>query len=406
MPLFRYKALSAAGETLDGQMEASTRDEVIVRLQDQGHLPIETKRADERAEGLDFSALTRKAQMGNEQILQFTQQLATLLGAGQPLDRALGILLELPESPEAKKVLERIRDTVRGGAPLSAALEQQHGVFSRLYVNLVRAGESGGGLHDALQRLADYLERSRELRSRVINALIYPLILVTLVTVSVTFLLMVVVPQFEVLFSSLNAELAWYTESVMWISRMLRGYWYLILVALVLGGVWLASRMKDAEWRLRLDERLLQTKYAGGLIARLDSARLARTLGTLVGNGVPLLSALSLSRNVLSNRVLANALEAAAAEVKTGAGLGYALGRQKVFPRLAVQMIQVGEESGELDTMLLKVADTFDIETRNALDRLLALLVPALTLLMTVVVGVIILSVLMPIYDLTGSIGS
>lgn len=406
MPLYRYKALSATGEALDGQMDAATRDEVIVRLQDQGHLPMEAVRADERSEGLDFSALTRKSKLSNEQILQFTQQLATLLGAGQPLDRALGILLELPESPDAKKVLERIRDTVRGGAPLSTALEQQHGLFSRLYVNLVRAGESGGGLHDALQRLADYLERSRELRSRVINALIYPMILVTLVTVSVTFLLMVVVPQFEVLFSSLNAELAWYTEAVMWISRALRGYWYVVLAVLVLSGFWLANRMKDPEWRLRLDGRLLKTKIAGGLIGRLDSARLARTLGTLVGNGVPLLSALNLSRNVLSNRVLVNALDVAAAEVKTGVGLGYALGRQKVFPRLAVQMIQVGEESGELDTMLIKVADTFDIETRNALDRMLALLVPALTMLMTVVVGVIILSVLMPIYDLTGSIGS
>ncbi len=406
MPLFRYKALSATGEPLDGQMEAATRDEVIVRLQDQGHLPMEARRADEQAEGFDLSALTRKRELGNDQVLQFTQQLATLLGAGQPLDRALSILIELPESADAKKILERIRDSVRGGAPLSAALEQQHGLFSRLYVNLVRAGESGGGLHDALQRMAEYLERSRELRSRVINALIYPLILVTLVTGSVAFLLMVVVPQFEVLFDSLNAELAWYTEGVLWISRFLRGYWYVALAVLALAGFWLMRSLKDPEWRLRMDARLLASKFAGSLIARLDSARLARTLGTLVGNGVPLLSALNLSRNVLSNRVLANALEAAASEVKTGAGLGYALGRQKVFPRLAVQMIQVGEESGELDTMLIKVADTFDIETRNALDRLLALLVPALTLLMTIVVGAIILSVLLPIYDLTGSIGS
>jgi len=209
VPLFRYKALSATGESLEGQMEAANADEVIVRLQDQGHLPIEAMRADERGEGLGLSAFTRKRELSNEQILQFTQQLATLLGAGQPLDRALSILLELPEAAEAKRVIERIRDAVRGGTPLSTALEQQHGVFSRLYVNLVRAGESGGGLHDALKRLADYLERSRELRSRVINALIYPVILSTLVVLSVIFLLVAVVPQFGVLFASLNAELAW-----------------------------------------------------------------------------------------------------------------------------------------------------------------------------------------------------
>jgi general secretion pathway protein F len=311
----------------------------------------------------------------------------------------------LPEAAESKRVIERIRDAVRGGTPLSTALEQQHGVFSRLYVNLVRAGESGGGLHDALKRLADYLERSRELRSRVINALIYPMILATLVTASVFFLLLVVVPQFEALFASMNVELAWYTSLVLALSHGLRSGWPLVLIAVVLAAWRLNKLLRDPAARLRLDERMLQARWVGPLVARLDTARLSRTLGTLVGNGVPLLNALNLSRNVLSNRVLGNALEAATEEVKTGAGLGYALSRQKVFPRLAVQMVQVGEESGELDGMLIKVADTFDIETRNALDRLIALLVPALTLLMTVVVGIIILSVLLPIYDLTGSLG-
>jgi general secretion pathway protein F len=354
---------------------------------------------------LGFLSLGKKRELSPEQILQFTQQLSTLLTAGQPLDRALGILLELPETGEARKVLERVRETVRGGAPLSVALEQQHGLFSRLYVNLVRAGESGGGLDDALRRLADYLERSRELRSRVINALIYPLILVTLVVVSVCFLLVAVVPQFEALFASLNADLAWYTRLVLGLSSALRNGWPLILAAILLAAWWLNGRFGDPAWRLRLDARLLNTRFAGPLIARLETARLARTLGTLVGNGVPLLNALNLGGNVLSNRVLANALEAASNEVKSGSGLGYALGRQKVFPRLAVQMIQVGEESGELDSLLIKVADTFDIETRNALDRLLALLVPTLTIVMALIVAAIILSVLLPIYDLTGNLG-
>jgi general secretion pathway protein F len=405
MALFRYKALSANGEPLDGQMEAGNADEVIVRLQDQGYLPVEARRADERVEGFSLLSIGKKRELSADQVLQFTQQLATLLGAGQPLDKAMGILLELPETGEAKKVLERVRESVRGGAPLSVALEQQHGLFSRLYVNLVRAGESGGGLDDALRRLADYLERSRELRSRVINALIYPMILIVLVLVSVVFLLVAVVPQFEALFTSLNAELAWYTAAVLGLSSALRNGWWVILLVLVGAGWWLNGRMADPAWRLKLDGWLLNNRYFGTLIARLDTARLARTLGTLVGNGVPLLTALNLSGNVLSNRVLGNALEAASSEVKSGSGLGYALGRQKVFPRLAVQMIQVGEESGELDSLLTKVADTFDIETRNAMDRLLALLVPALTILMALVVASIILSVLLPIYDMTGNLG-
>ena len=405
MALFRYKALSTTGETLDGQMEASNADEVIVRLQDQGYLPVEALRADQSGESISLFSFGKKRELSAAQILQFTQQLATLLGAGQPLDRALGILIELPETADARKVLERIRETVRGGAPLSVALEQQHGLFSRLYVNLVRAGESGGGLDDALRRLADYLERSRELRSRVTNALTYPVFLLGLVFVSVTILLIGVVPQFEALFASLNAELAWYTKLVLWLSSALRNGWPLIIAALLLLAWWLNNRIGDPAWRLAMDGRMLANRYSGPLVGRLETARLTRTLGTLVGNGVPLLTALNLSGNVLSNRVLANALEAASSEVKSGSGLGYALGRQKVFPRLAVQMIQVGEESGELDSLLIKVADTFDVETRNALDRLLVLLVPALTILMAVIVAAIILSVLLPIYDLTGNLG-
>ena len=403
MALFRYKALSGAGEALDGQMEAASAEEVIVRLQDQGHLPVEARRADDEG-GEGLSRLFRRETFGDAQVLQFSQQLATLLGAGQPLDRALGILLELPESPDARRVIERIREAVRGGAPLSTALEQQHGIFSRLYVNLVRAGEAGGSLQESLRRLADYLERSAALRGRVINALIYPSILMLLVIGSVTFLLAVVVPQFQALFESMDAQLPWYSAAVLEASLFVRAWWWLLLPALAGLVAWVAWRLNQPAARRALDARMLRWKIVGDLAAKLDTARLARTLGTLVRNGVPLLAALNLSRPVLSNRVLADAVEAAGEEVKTGSGLGYALGRQKLFPRLAVQMIQVGEESGELETMLLKVADTFDQETGNALDRMLAALVPALTLLMTAIIGAIMLSVLLPIYDLTNSI--
>ena len=403
MALFRYKALSGAGEALDGQMEAASAEEVIVRLQDQGHLPVEARRADDEG-GEGLSRLFRRETFGPPQVLQFSQQLATLLGAGQPLDRALGILLDLPDSPDARRVIERIREAVRGGAPLSTALEQQHGIFSRLYVNLVRAGEAGGSLQESLRRLADDLERSAALRGRVINALIYPAILMLLVIGSVTFLLAVVVPQFQALFESMDAELPWYSAAVLEASLFVRAWWWLLLPALAGLVAWVAWRLNQPAARRALDARMLRWKIVGDLAAKLDTARLARTLGTLVRNGVPLLAALNLSRPVLSNRVLADAVEAAGEEVKTGSGLGYALGRQKLFPRLAVQMIQVGEESGELETMLLKVADTFDQETGNALDRMLAALVPALTLLMTAIIGAIMLSVLLPIYDLTNSI--
>lgn len=405
MPQFRYQALSSAGETLQGQMEAGSAEEVIGKLQDAGHIPIEARRSDEIASGAGWTSWFQRKELTAEQIQQFTEQLATLLGAGQPLDRALAILLDLPEAIEAKKVISRVRDAVRGGTSLSNALEQQHGVFSRLYVSTVRAGEVGGSLHETLQRLADYLDRSRGLRARVVNALIYPAILVGIVSFAILFLLMYVVPQFQQMYAGFGAELPLLTRIVLAIGNGLRQFWWLMVAAVVALGWWLDRLRRDQAWRRSLDGWMLRQKLIGSLIARLETARLARTVGTLVKNGVPLLQALTIARNVLGNRVLAEAVDTAAEEVKTGSGLGHALAKREVFPRLAVQMVQVGEESGELDTMLLKAADTFDRETAQAMDRFLTALVPALTVLMTMIVGVVILAILTPLYDLTNNIG-
>jgi general secretion pathway protein F len=404
MPLFRYKALSPAGESLDGQMEAASAAEVIARLQDAGNIPVEARPADE-AGGGGLAGLFRRSEMSASQVLQFTQQLATLLGAGQPLDRALQILLDLPESPTARRVIERIRETVRGGAPLSQALEQQHGVFSRLYINMVRAGEVGGSLHDTLKRLADYLERSKALRESVINALIYPSILVAMVFGALLLLLGYVVPQFLPLFQDMDVELPLLTSVVLAVGNVVSAWWWLILAALVGLAFVLRRRLQDPEQRLAFDAWLLRRGLVGGLVARLETARLARTLGTLVHNGVPLLTALSIARNVMANTALSAAVDAAAKDVKTGGGLALSLGKSKLFPRLALQMVAVGEESGELDGMLTKVADTFDVEVKNTVDRLLAALVPAVTIFMAVVVALIMMAILIPIFSLTNAVG-
>jgi general secretion pathway protein F len=330
--------------------------------------------------------------------------LATLLGAGQPLDRGLQILLDLPESDKAKRMLERIRDTVRGGAPLSDALEAEHGVFSRLYVNMVRAGEAGGSLDDTLRRLADYLERSKALKSSVINAMIYPAFLVGMVLVSLMVLLVYVVPQFAPMFADMNVEMPFITKVVLAIGSTLQSFWWAIIGAIVLGAGWFRRQMADPAARLRIDERFLKTRLVGDVIRKVETARLARTLGTLLKNGVPLLNGLTVSRNVMNNTVLAEAVGQAAEEVKTGGGLGFALSQSKRFPKLALQMISVGEESGELDTMLMKVADTFDIEVKNTLDRLLAALVPATTIVMTVIVAMIMLAIVLPIMNIAGAV--
>ncbi|WP_298581364.1 type II secretion system F family protein [uncultured Luteimonas sp.] len=405
MPLYRYKALNSRGETLDGQMEAASDSEVALRLQEQGHLPVETRLASAGGGGASWRSLLRPKPFAGQRLVQFTQQLATLLGAGQPLDRALTILLELPEEPAAKRTIVEVRDAVRGGSTLSGALERQHGTFSRLYINMVRAGEAGGSLEETLQRLADYLERSRLLRGRVVNALIYPVILLVMVGLSMMFLLGYVVPQFAAMYESLDAPLPLFTKIVLALGLFVRDWWIVLLAVPALALWWLDRRLRDVAFRTRFDGWVLRLRLVGPMMARLETARLARTLGTLLRNGVPLMAALGIGRTVVGNRVLAADVEVAAEEVKNGVGLSAALGRGKRFPRLALQMVQVGEESGALDAMLLKTADTFEQETGQALDRMLAALVPVVTMVLALVVMAVILAVLVPVYDLTSVIG-
>ncbi|MEN5366856.1 type II secretion system F family protein [Stenotrophomonas sp. TWI273] len=406
MAQYRYKALNAHGELFEGQMDAASEAEVAARLQDQGHMPMEARLASEGVAGASsWAAMLRRKPFDGGGLVQFTQQLATLLGAGQPLDRALSILLELPEDERTRRVVTDIRDIVRGGAPLSTALERQHGLFSRLYINMVRAGEAGGSLHDTLQRLSDYLERSAELKGRVINALIYPAILLAVVGGALLFLLGYVVPQFALMYESLDVALPWFTQWVLTAGLVVREGWIIMIVVPAVIALVVERRLRQPATRLAMDGWLLQRNGIGPLLAKLETARLARTLGTLLRNGVPLLSGLGIARNVLSNRALAADVDAASDEVKNGNGLSASLARGKRFPRLALQMIQVGEESGALDTMLLKTADTFEQESARAIDRLLSALVPVITLVLASVVGLVIVAVLVPLYDLTNAIG-
>lgn len=405
MPTFRYQALSSSGETLAGSMEAARAEEVVARLQEQGHLPVSVADGTAGSGEPGLLARFRARPLDEAAVLSFTQQLATLLGAGQPLDRALGHLVELPERPAGRRVVERIRDAVRGGLPLSAALEQQHGLFPRLYVNLVRAGEAGGGLQPALARLADHLERAAALRAQLVSALVYPMLLLVMVVAVCVLLLAFVVPQFDDLLRSAEVSLPWYTEAVLAVGRLLRVAGLPAFVLAAVAALLLLRHLRRPGPRAALDAWLLGRPRIGALLSRFETARLARTLGTLLGNGVPLLAALGIARQSVGNRVLGEAVEAATEAVKAGQGLGPALARAQCFPRLAVQMVQVGEESGELAAMLLKVADTFDTETRRALERALAALVPVVTVLMAALVGIVILAVLVPIYQLTGSAG-
>ncbi len=404
MSQFHYRAISSAGEILQGEMEAASVDDVIGRLQDQGHTPLEALPADQAGGGGGLSGLFRRGPFAGEQLALFTHQLATLLGAGQPLDRALGILLDLPEGERAKKLVERVRDRVRGGTPLSQALEEEHGVFPKLYISLVRAGEAGGSLEDTLRRLAEYLERAQQLRGSVINALIYPAFLLVGVVGSLVLLLAYVVPQFVPIFQDMQVPIPWITSAVLAVGNFFKDWWWLVVLVLVGGTAAWRARLRDPVQRLAWHSRLLSMRVLGPLVLKIETARIARTLGTLLKNGVPLLSSLLIARQVTGNRALDESLGQAAEQVKEGNGLSLSLAQTQRFPRLAIQMVQVGEEAGQLDTMLLKVADTFEVESKRAIDRLLAALVPALTIVMTVLVAVIMAAILLPLLSLTSNI--
>ncbi len=404
MSQFHYRAVSDTGDILHGEMEAASVEEVIARLQDQGHTPLEARPANEAGTGSGLGGLFKRGPFTGDQLAQFTHQLATLLGAGQPLDRALGILMDLPEGERAKKLIERVRDRVRGGTPLSQAFDEEHGVFPKLYVSLVRAGEAGGSLEDTLRRLADYLERSQQLRGSIVNALIYPAFLLVGVLGSLVLLLAYVVPQFVPIFEDMQVPIPLITQAVLALGNLIQSWWWLLMLVIG-GGIFLwRARLRDPAARLAWHAGLLQKKVVGPLLLKVETARIARTLGTLLKNGVPLLSALTIARQVTSNRALDEALAQAAEQVKGGAGLSLALAQSQRFPRLALQMVQVGEEAGQLDTMLLKVADTFDLESKRAIDRLLAALVPALTIVMTVLVAIIMAAILLPLLSLTSNI--
>ncbi|MGY6555620.1 MAG: type II secretion system F family protein [Wenzhouxiangella sp.] len=398
MALFEYKAVSPSGETLSGEMEAPSQDLVIARLQEMGNIPLQAR---EVGSGFRLDALLKgRRNINQREIGDLTQQLSTLLGAGLPLDRSLGILGELAENDRVQDTVEKIRNHVREGGSLSDGLEQRHGVFSRFYVNMVRAGEIGGSLDQTLARMAEYLERAKELKDGVVSALIYPILLVFLAIASLLLLMVYVIPQFTPMFEDFGGDLPVLTQIVVGVGDVLQNYWWALIGTAVVLVLWFRSQMRNVASRRRWDARFLATRWLGDVIAKIETARLTRTTGTLLINGVPLLSALSIAKNVMTNTVLAEDVAEAAKQVKTGSPLARALVQSGHFPRLALQMVNVGEETGKLDEMLLKVADTYDREVKVTIDRLMALLVPVLTLGLALLIGVIVMSVLMAILSI------
>ena len=411
MPVYRYKAVSPAGEVATGELEAANEGEIVDRLRDQGLLPMQVAQASGAAAAAGGAAPAAAAEgrrrwfmaktvTGNH-LGAMTRELATLLRAGLPLDRALELLIGLAPTPAVSTLLQQIRDDVRGGKALSQALDARRDVFSRFYVNIIRAGEAGGALGVVLTRLADTMERNKELRENVKSALIYPTILVCVAVLSVMVLLVWVVPQFEQTFAHAGKAMPLPTVIVVVVGTFLKQWWWAVLAFVVLFAWWARRRLADPVVRHRWDARVLRMPLVGDLVTKVEVARLARTLATLLGNGVALLTGLAIVRETLGNSVLAGALEGVIARLREGKGFGRPLAETGLYPKLATQMILVGEESGRLEEMLNRVAEVYDREVQMAIKRFLAILEPALILGLAVMIGGIVFAILLGVMGMS-----
>lgn len=402
MPIYIYKALAANGETLTGEIEAPSKNVAIGRLQRAGHIPLSAveKKGNRKSSFLVFKKIFDRDKVNAKDITLFTRELSTLLQAGLALDHALTTLEEISPHPVLKKMLTNINQRVKGGESLSTAMEAQGQTFSKLYLNTIRAGETGGAMHAVLERLADYLERTAELRNEVLSALLYPAILFMVAMLSIFILLSFVVPQFVPLFEDVGQALPLLTQFVFASAELIQGYWWVILTTVIFS-IWLVDKkLQNPVTRMRWDDWCLGVPLYGELITKLDVARFTRTLGTLLMNGVPLLTAIDIVKEVVNNRVLARTINEAAKALEQGRGLAKHLAQSDRFPQLAVQLIHVGEETGQLESMLLKTADIYEDESKITIKRLLTLLEPVLILGLGAIIAIIIISILMAILGL------
>ncbi len=415
MPVYAYKGVNQSGKATKGTISAegvrAARAQMrangiflteIQETQGNASLPSERGRANvERGWNFEVNLPTRIPPM---EIAMATRQLATLVGAGVPLVQSLSALVEQTEHRTLKGVLGQVRDKVNEGGSLAEALVST-GRFDNLYVSMVRAGEASGALEAVLARVADYLEDQVRLNSRVLSILTYPLFMLVFAAVVVGVMVTLVLPQITQLLLDQNLELPWYTSAVIGFSDLLRGYWWAIGLALIAAILGYRAVGRTARGRSALDRFWLGFPVIGRVIRFLAISRFTRTLGSLLASSVNIVQALDIARHVANNSVFEKAADAARDSILEGAPLATPLKQSGEFPPLVTTMVEVGERSGDLEGMLIKVADTYEEQVETSITRLTSLLEPILILVMVGVVGIIIMAVLMPMLQLTESIG-
>jgi general secretion pathway protein F len=401
MPSYSYRASTIEGKVIEGIMEASDDGTVSVKLQEMGLIPVRIGSiARQNILSREIEWPWRRKKVRHKDLLVFTQELHTLVRAGFPLDRSLAVLGQLAESQALAEIIQDVLKEVKGGKSFSEALAKYPEIFPKVYINMVRAGEAGGILEEILGRLVLYLETSEDLRSYIVGAMIYPALLSVVGLVSVTILTLFVVPRFASIFKDMGVPLPLPMAVLSGLSSFFSRYWWLVLMMILLSAFYLKRRLESEEGRLQWDRWLLRIPLVGIVLRKIEVARFSRTLGTLLHGGVPLLQSMTIVRDIIGNQSIARTIEPIRNGIKKGEGIAQPMKKSAVFPPLAMHLIEVGEESGKLDSMLIQVADVYDAEVRSSIKNLIAFFEPALILLMGIIIGTIVVSMLMAIFSI------
>jgi general secretion pathway protein F len=393
MAEYLYKATTLNGQTVEGVMDGKDEEAIIQSLHQLGYIPIRITSHQEKETGLRLPSFLRQ-RVGVKNLLAFTQELSTLISAGLPLDRSLNILGTLTENATLREAVKDVLKKVEGGNSLAEAMGNHSRIFSKLYINMVRAGESGGFLETILSRLAQYLEGMKEIRDHLISVMIYPLILTVVTGISITVLVTFVIPRFARIFSDLKQTIPLPTQIVLTFSQLVRDYWWAGVGAVLLIYFGLKAYTKDEERKWRWDRSKLRWMVVGDLIKKLEMARFARTLGTLLQSGVSILPAFNLVKEISQNLAISRSIAHVHDRLREGKGISKSMEETGVFPPLAIHMISVGEETGTLDQMLIKVAEAYEENVRTAVKRFVSLLEPLIILFMGGVILFIVVSIL------------
>ncbi|HUV78375.1 MAG TPA: type II secretion system inner membrane protein GspF [Desulfobacterales bacterium] len=404
MPVYEYTALDIKGKTISGIIDADSSRTARQKLRASKTYPVSIEEVHDTAAikaPKTFSALRPFTRVRPQEVSMMTRQLATLLGAGLPLVPAIAALTSQTRSQSFKKMLAKIKDSIVEGNSFARSLSLFPGTFSPLYINMVTAGETSGALEIVLERLADITEKQQALKSRIQSAMAYPILMSLIGVLVLFFLLTFIVPNITSIFSDMNQTLPAPTLFLIRISDIFKMYWWIILIGIAGAVLILRHINKTVKGGYVFDKIKLLLPRLGVLAKKLAVARFSRTLGSLLENGVSMLSALGIVKNIVGNALIADAIEDASKEVGKGKGFGSALAESKIFPDLSIQMIQVGEQSGKLEEMLNKVADVFENEVEASIMTMTSLLEPVMILIMAVIVGFIVLSICLPIFEMS-----